>query len=213
VGELAVDVKALGQPEISHVGLAASVDQDVGGVQVTVQNAALVRMVHRPGRSGNDSGRCSLVGAKIDKPLVEAAARDQLHAEKLQSPALAEFIDGHDVQVVELRHGPGLVLEPHQLWLGGETARIDHLEGDFAIERCLARFVHNPHTSPPKLLQDLVACDGGSRRLNDAKPVTHRAFYGPWGCCSVIQLSILGIVRGRGTRSRLRARRNRKLRR
>jgi hypothetical protein len=41
---------ALGQAEVGDVRLAVFVEQDVGRLQVAVQDAALVRVVHRPRR-------------------------------------------------------------------------------------------------------------------------------------------------------------------
>ena len=45
-----------GQPEISDVGFALSVEQDIGGLQIAMENAALVGVMHRTGDRCNQPG-------------------------------------------------------------------------------------------------------------------------------------------------------------
>ncbi len=73
---------------------------------------------------------------------------------KCRPPVLADLVDRHDVRVVELRDGLGLVLKSQQLAFGGETARLDHLEGDGPVERDLVGFeddAHPPRPSSPRI--------------------------------------------------------------
>ena len=132
-GQLAVGLDPLGQAEVGDVRLALGVEQDVGRLEVAVQDAPLVGVVHRLGRLGHQprprpSGRPCTVG----EPVGEAAALDQLHAEVVLAVVLADLVDRHDVRVVERGDRLGLVPEPPQLVVAGQLAGPDHLEGDRA---------------------------------------------------------------------------------
>ncbi len=103
------------------------------------------------------SGRRPGIGGKLEQPLVEAGSLDQLHAEEMPSLVLADLVDRHDVRVVELGDGLGLILKSQQLGFRGENARLDQLEGDRPIERDLAGFQDNAHSPSPQLAQDFIA--------------------------------------------------------
>ncbi len=117
------------------------------------------------------------LGRERREPLVEAASRDQLHAEKMPPPIDADFVDRNDVWMVELRDGLGLVLKSHPFGLGSEAAGLDHLESNVALERDLASPVHNPHAPVPQLVQDVIA--GDVRRVLAAGELL------PWLCQTV----------------------------
>ena len=113
--QVAVALDPPGQAEVGHVRLAALVDQDVRRLQVAVEDPALMGVVHRLRDDRDQPGRGADVAAEVAEPLVEAGAGDQLHAEVMQAPALADLEDRDDVGVVELRDRLGLVLEPETL--------------------------------------------------------------------------------------------------
>ncbi len=136
------------------MGFAVLVQQDIGRLQVAMQDAALMGMVDGLGNDGDDAGRRAGIGGKIGEPLVEAAARDQLHAEEMPPLVPADLVDRHNVRVVELRDGLGLILKPQQLGFGGKAARFDHLEGDGPVERDLVGLendAHPPRPSSPRI--------------------------------------------------------------
>ncbi len=47
----------LGQTEVSHVRLAGSIEQDIGRLQIAMQDAALVGIMHRAGDGREQLGR------------------------------------------------------------------------------------------------------------------------------------------------------------
>ena len=57
LGHLAAGVHALGQAEVGDMGLAVTIDQDVLGLQVAMQHAALMGMVHGAGNRRQQAGR------------------------------------------------------------------------------------------------------------------------------------------------------------
>ena len=87
----------------------------------------------------------------------------------MQAPALADLENRDNVGVVELRDRLGLVLEPETFALGGEPARLDHLERHGAVELALVRSIDHTHPAPAQLLLDRVA-----RRLQRLRRVISR---------------------------------------
>jgi hypothetical protein len=83
-------------------------EEDVGGLQVAVQDAALVGVIHRPRHRRQQPGRPPLVLFPGRRPLAagqgvgQAAALDQLHAEVALPLVFADLVDRHDVGVVEV---------------------------------------------------------------------------------------------------------------
>src|SRR5271166_5044757 len=146
-----------GQAEVGDVRLAPLVKQDVCRLEVAVQDPPLVRMMNGLGDGGHQPDRGRDIGGEVAQPLVQAAAGYQLHAEEALARALAHLVNGHDVRVVELRDGFGLVLKPDQLGFAGEFGRLDHLESDLPVESDLPCPVDDAHSASAQLRQNLVA--------------------------------------------------------
>ena len=167
-GQFAVARQKLGQPEVADVRLAALVEQDVGRLQVAVQDAPLVRVVHRLGHGRDHPHGGPGIGGEVRQPLGEARAGDQLHREVAPLLVPPDLEDRHDVRVVEPRHGLGLVLEPPEIVLGGQQAGLEHLQGDGSVEADLARLVDDPHAAPAEHAAQLVVAER-------AHPILQRA--------------------------------------
>ena len=101
--------------------LTFRVEQDVGRLQVPVQDAALVRVVYRPCHRYQElSGPALLVFAAhgprlMGQGLGQAAAK-QFHAEIGVPVVLAVLVDRHDVRVVQV--GDRLRLVVKALYFG-----------------------------------------------------------------------------------------------
>ena len=112
MGQIAGGFDAPGQAEVGDVRFAGFVHQDVRRLQISVENASLVGVVHGEGDRGHQSRRTLEIADELLQHLVQAAAGNQLHAEEALARRLAHLVNGHDVGVVELGDGLGLVLEP-----------------------------------------------------------------------------------------------------
>jgi hypothetical protein len=157
--QLAVAADPPGQPEVADVGLAVVIDQDVGRLEVAVEDAALMRVVHRLGGLGHQPCRGARVGGVVGQPLLEARPADELHGEVAPPVVLADLEDRHDVRVVQQRDRLGLVLEPSQFVIAGQDVGPEHLEGDGPIEADLAGAVDDPHAAAAHLLDQLVVAE------------------------------------------------------
>ena len=125
-----------------------------------MQHAAQVRVMHRL-RDGGDEFR------RAPKPLRaphsalrvqirEGAAFHQLHAEILLPFVLANFVDGNDVRMVEIRRGFRFGAETLHFRGGRQLAGADHFQRDRAIETDLPRIINDAHPALRNLAQEFV---------------------------------------------------------
>jgi hypothetical protein len=141
-----------------------------------VEDAVLVRVVHRPRHSGHHvrdpilprlplgGGRLRVPGggarqAELAQARVQAAAIDQLHGEVGPAVILADVVDGDDVGVVEVARGRRLDVEALQGVGRPRQAAQDHLEGDLAVDAHLPGPVDDAHAAARDLAEQLVIAE------------------------------------------------------
>jgi hypothetical protein len=147
------------------VGLSLGAQEDVGGLEVAVQDAPLVGVVDGPGHRRHQPRRpLGVVGEARQVP-VQAAAVDQLHAVEPLPVRLADLVDRHDGRVFELGRGLGLHAEAPQIDRARAQPRVDHLEGDDAVQALLPRPVDDPHPALGDSPQQLVVAQHACRPL------------------------------------------------
>ncbi len=118
--------------------------------------AALVGVLHRAGECFAEA--CRVCGRK--RPLADllrqVAAADEFHREKRPALGLANFVNLHDIGV--LQPGDRFRLHAKAGLLGGVgvAAGQDHLDRDHALERDLTRLINDTHAPTPQLRQHLV---------------------------------------------------------
>jgi hypothetical protein len=132
-----------GQSEIAQEGSVRLVDEDVRGLDVTVDEPSPVRGVERLGDLGEDRRRAH--GLERPLPLddaVKVPALDQAHREVDESVALPRAVDRDDVRVLEARGNTRLTQETlAEAFVGRELSR-QHLERNPPVEHELTRGVH-----------------------------------------------------------------------
>ena len=145
-------------PEVEELGEAVLGEEDVRGLDVSVDDAAPVGGPEPPRDVGRDAG-----GVGDGERAALEAGRERLavvarHREV--EPAvvgLVRFVDRAEVGVVHGGDGVGLGEEPRaRLRVGGEVGG-EHLHGDEPVEPGVARAVDHAHRPPAKLLDQLVA--------------------------------------------------------
>jgi hypothetical protein len=136
-----------------------------------VQHAALVRVVNGPRHLHEQTRRLARPLQQARHGRRQVPAVNELHAEVLLAVVLADLVDGDDVGVVERGDGLGLPAEALALLGGGQLAREDHLEGDDAVERHLARLVHHPHPAAGDLFEQLVVAEAPHRWQPVLRPI------------------------------------------
>jgi len=160
-------VDALGQPEVEDARLARRIDADVPGLQVAVDDAVLVGVVHRAADL-DEEGDGVAGGPARDAPrlreLVERDPLDELHGEEEAPVARAALVEQRDdVHVAELEDGLDLAVETGDLRFVRERAVEEDLERDLAPRRELHPLVDDPLAAPMELGGHAVAVDLGQR--------------------------------------------------
>ena len=164
---------ALGEPEVGQVGVVVGAEQDVGGLDVAVDDAARVRRVERAGHLGDDVRRAGRVAGGARRARACAGRRLDVAHRDVERPvvALARVVDRDDVGVVDRRRGARLADEAiAEVGVLGEL-RGDELQRDRAIEVELERSIDHPHAAAARDPQDAVAGE-----LVSLVQAGHRAF-------------------------------------
>src|SRR5216683_3222544 len=125
-----------------------------------MNDAALVRVMHGPGKGLHQRGCFPLRQRRAGNFLGEAAARNVFKREKGSAVVLAHLIDLHDVWMLQAGHGLGLGAKSNPRCRVSVGAAEDHFERHETFERTLAGFVHNTHASSTQFRDDLVTRQG-----------------------------------------------------
>jgi hypothetical protein len=159
LGQFRPSLNPPGQSEIGNVGLFLCVNQDVAGLEIAVQDPALVGMVDGPRNRRDESNRRLPVTRILGQPLGHAAPLDQLHAEVAVAVVFAHLMNRHDVRMVEVRDGFRFPTKTLEIFRGRPSPAQDHLDGNRPIEPNLARLVDHAHSATANLLQKLVIAE------------------------------------------------------
>ena len=159
-------IERLGQPEVEHLHRAVGAQLDVGGLQVAVDDAVLVRRLERLGNLPGDRQRLVEGHGAARDPRAQILALHQLHHQRPAARRVLDAVDLGDVRMVQRRERPRLALEPHQpVGVGGERVGQD-LERHVASELGVAGAIDLPHAAGAERRHDLVGAepDAGVQR-------------------------------------------------
>ena len=157
VGLVLVELEPLGQAEVGDLGRAVGGEQDVGRLEVAVDDPPVVRGLHPSRKQGDHPHRLARRPGALAEPLGQATTLDELQGEVRKPGVLADLVDLDDARVLELGDRPGLGPEPRELIGRGVGSGEDHLEGDIAVEAELAGLVNDAHATASQLLDKLIA--------------------------------------------------------
>ena len=164
----------LGHAEVAQLGLALAGQQDVGRLEVAVNDPLLVGVMDGPGQELQPGGRLPGRQRPPCQPVVQAGTVNQLEGEvRASGPrpgvVLADLVELDDVGVLQPRDGRRLGPEAQPLGMVGEDPAQQHLEGHPASQSEVAGLVHHPHPAPADLAQDFVVPHRGRPRLGPAR--------------------------------------------
>jgi hypothetical protein len=146
--------------EVGDLGGAVLGQQDVAGLEVAVDDAALVGRVHGPGQPLDQLRRPLRRPGRTVELAREAAAGDELQREVRPAVLLADLVDLYDVRVLQGGDRLGLAAETGQFFRTGVAAGQDHLQGYEPLELQVSSLVDHTHTATAQLAENLVAGDG-----------------------------------------------------
>ena len=150
------------EAEVGELGLARRRQQDVGGLDVAVDQP---RGVRRPEPEDDlaDQGRGAdrLEGPLADQRLLEAhAAGDVLHLDVVVTPVVPQVMDGHHVRMDQVGHGAGLGPESlADLRLLRHEAGVHHLDRARPPQAQVLAPVDPPHRPPADDLAEPVLAE------------------------------------------------------
>ncbi len=141
-----------GDPEVGQLHVSVGGDQDVGGFDVAVDHAGLVRGTQR--LRGLREERRGLGGSQpalgLDV-LGEVHPLDVLHHQPFLVALVHEVEDGHHMRVVDPRRDPGFALRAHQVGAGPTDHGPDPLDRDQSTQHLVAAEPHRAHAAPTEL--------------------------------------------------------------
>ena len=124
-----------------------------------MNDAALVRVVHRLGQASHQPGGFGGGLRQTPQRFPQVAAVHELQRKKGATVGLADLVDLHDVGMVQPGDGRRLDPEARPVIVIGVVAGQDHLEGDHPTQADLPRLVDHPHAAAAQHVQDFVAFD------------------------------------------------------
>ena len=143
----AVLATQLREAEVHQLHAAELVEEHVLGLDVPVNDAAIVGVLQRFAEGRNDGERLLLWKSPLVEHLAEIGAVDEFHDDPGEALRLAEVVDGDDPGVHEASQGlellAGSVRPAHHLRRRGQ----EDLDGDLAVEVDLAGAEHGTHAA------------------------------------------------------------------
>ena len=154
-GECASDpgvaLDQLGETEVTEQRLAASIEQHVARLDVAMQDAALMRVMHRARELHHEfSGVANSGPPELLDSIRQRAALRQLHAEEMAAVILPDLVDEDDVWMMKASGGLRFHTEPLDEFRRGEGSHRNDLERDRPVEAALPRPIHQP--MPPRAI-------------------------------------------------------------
>ena len=144
--------------------------QDVGGLDVTVDDAAGVRVVERRGDPTEDRGELPGTGPAAAQQLVERHPVDEPHRDVVQPARAVGVVHVDDGRVVEGGRAASLPVEAaRRVGVAGDDG-IEDLERDRAVEGELAGTKDPAETAPAEQPVHLVAAERTTGQIELVHP-------------------------------------------
>src|SRR4030095_3649100 len=135
---------------------AFDVEQDVARLDVTMQNAVLMRVMNGASYL-SDEFRCISSRDRCSPcHFIELSTVDELHAEVAGAFALTYLMDGHDARMIETGCGFRLPAKALLMRLCSPIAQADHFECDDTIETFLPSTKYDALAALANFLQQFV---------------------------------------------------------
>src|SRR5207302_731233 len=150
----------LGETEVENLGVTALGDENVGGLDVAMNDALGVSGVERVGDfDGKLEQSLGLDGMPRDAVL-QGHAFEVLHHDEGLAIVLIDFVNGADVGMIESGSGARFTLKTLEgLGVGGDVLG-KKFEGDEAAQLDVLGLIDNTHASAAEFLNDAVMGDG-----------------------------------------------------
>ena len=155
-----LDMGGLGQPEIEDLGLDTRGHEDVGRLDVAVDDAVGVGGVQRVRNLSREVQHQTKRERPAVHVLLERLALEQLHGDELRALELVDLVDRADVRVIERRGGARLAQKPIGGLLIADAIGRQKLERHEARELDVLGLVDDAHAARADGLEHPVVRDG-----------------------------------------------------
>ena len=145
-----------GEAEVEDLGLTAFGNENVGGLDVAMDDALGVGGVECIGNLDAEvEDGIGFEGAPFDA-MFERVAFEKLHGDEVAAVVIPDVVDGADVGMVQGRSGTGLAAKALDglSILGGFFG--EEFKGETAAEACVFGLVDDTHTAAAKFLDDAI---------------------------------------------------------
>src|SRR5205085_57409 len=134
-----------------------AVEQQVAGLDVAVDEAHQVAVMHADGRlSDVVSGTSGVERAEAGDDLLQAGAVDVFHHEEVQAVGLVDVVSADNVRVVKSRDGAGFAVEAFEVARVGELFDWQHFDGDQTLHENMFAEVDGPHAADAEEFEEAI---------------------------------------------------------
>ena len=156
----------LGQPEVQNLHQSRRGHLDVGGLQIAMDDPALVRGVERIGDLPGHRQRLGNRQRPSRQSIRDRLPLDQLHHQRLDAVGVFDAVNGGDVRMIERRQDARFALEARpSIGIGGEGVRQD-LHGHVALQPRVACAIDLAHATCTDALVQLVDAKTAAGQLS-----------------------------------------------
>ena len=154
------------QPQVRDLHRAVAADQQVGRLDIAMDDVELIGVLQSGGDLLDDVQRPHDGNfAPLVDDLVQVGPVDVFHRDVKVAVGFAAVVDGDDIVMPQLRSRLSFRFEPFdERGIGGPFAR-QNLERHQPLQFGVLRQVDGPHSARPDLLQDLILAESARRRL------------------------------------------------
>jgi hypothetical protein len=154
----------LGDAEVEHLHGPVGPHLDIGGLQITMDDAVRVRGVERLDDLAGDGQRLGERERSADDAFGQRLALDQLEDDGRAGSGVLDAVDGGDARMVDGGEQPRLALEAGEaIRIAGERRR-QHLDGHVAAQPRVAGAIHLANPARADEVADLVRANDGATR-------------------------------------------------
>jgi hypothetical protein len=139
--------------------VAITRDHDVVGFQIAMDNSGRMGPSQTFGSVLQKPEQLSEFSAFLMNLLAQGDAIDKLHRDEVHALALANFMDGCDVRMIERGRGLRFLFEaPHPILIGSQISG-KNFQGNLAMQPRIFREIHLAHPARANLRPDFVTTE------------------------------------------------------
>src|SRR5579885_1791184 len=148
------------QSEVADHWFAATVQQNVSGFEVAMQDALAMGVLNRPRDFGNERDGSARLATQRSGRVEQTSAARELHAKKREAVfAFADLVNWQNIWMIEAGRGLSFAAEPHEGLLAIGVVGQQLFDRDDPVGMPLTRSINDAHAAAADFLQDLIIAD------------------------------------------------------